>query len=201
MVEALTKRQSEILELIKDYIVTHGSAPTRQDIARQMGFSSANAAEQHLRALERKGYIEIISGSSRGIRLLEESGLPVIGEVAAGEPMLATENIQERYEINADMFHPVADYLLRVRGHSMHDAGIRHGDLIAVHVTKQVKNGQIVIARIDDDVTVKEYRRSGDIVELIPHNPEFEVLKVNLNKEHLEIEGIGVGLVRIGDLL
>ena len=171
----LTARQAEILELIRSYIEEEGCPPTRAEIAATLGFRSANAAEDHLRALQRKGYIEMIPGSSRGIRLLdeeaEEYGLPVVGRVAAGEPILAEQNIEDYCPLEGDAFHPRADYLLRVRGDSMQDIGIHDGDLLAVHRTPRAENGQVVVARLDDDVTVKRFRLRGSIVRLIAETP------------------------------
>ena len=162
MQRALTPRQAEILELIREYIADQGHPPTRADIARILGFRSPNAAEEHLRALEKKGAIELLPGASRGIRLPEEEiGLPVVGRVAAGHPILAQENIEDRYGLDPDVFRPRADYLLRVQGQSMRDVGILDGDLLAVHRTPEASNGQIVVARIEDEVTVKRFRRKS----------------------------------------
>jgi repressor LexA len=195
----LTARQAEILELIRSYIAEEGCPPTRAEIADTLGFRSPNAAEDHLRALERKGMIEIISGSSRGIRLLDEEedyGLPVVGRVAAGEPILAEENIDDYCQIEADTFHPRADYLLRVKGDSMKDIGIHDGDLLAVHHTPHAENGQVVVARLDDEVTVKRFRQRGSIVRLLPENPDYEPIRVDLREQALDIEGLAVGIVR-----
>lgn len=194
---SLTARQSEILELIRSYIAEEGCPPTRAEIAASLGFRSANAAEDHLRALERKGAIELVPGSSRGIRLLDENyGLPVVGRVAAGEPVLAEQNIEDYCQLDADTFHPRADYLLRVTGDSMKDIGIHDGDLLAVHRTPHAENGQIVVARIEDEVTVKRYRQRGAIVRLLPENPDYEPIRVDLREQPLVIEGLGVGILR-----
>ena len=194
----LTARQAEILELIRSYIEEEGCPPTRAEIAATLGFRSANAAEDHLRALERKGYIEMIPGSSRGIRLLEEQeyGLPVVGRVAAGEPILAEQNIEDYCPLEGDAFHPRADYMLRVHGDSMQDIGIHDGDLLAVHRTPRAENGQIVVARLDDDVTVKRFRQRGSIVRLIAENPAYEPIRVDLREQDLHIEGLAVGVLR-----
>ena len=195
--DTLTARQAEVLELIRSYIAEEGCPPTRAEIAEMLGFRSANAAEDHLRALERKGVIEILAGSSRGIRLLEEDyGLPVVGRVAAGEPVLAEEHIEDYCEIEPDTFHPRADYLLRVTGDSMIDIGIHDGDLLAVHRTKRAENGQIVVARLDDEVTVKRFRQRGAIVRLLPENPDYDPIRVDLREQSLVIEGLGVGVLR-----
>jgi len=193
----LTARQTEILELIRGHIAEEGCPPTRAEIAASLGFRSANAAEDHLRALERKGVIELVPGSSRGIRLVGEMyGLPVVGRVAAGEPVLAEQNIEDYCQVDAAAFHPQADYLLRVTGDSMKDIGILDGDLLAVHRTPHAENGQIVVARIDDEVTVKRYRQRGAIVRLLPENPDYEPIRVDLREQPLVIEGLGVGILR-----
>ena len=205
--DALTDRQSEILKLIRELTEVSGYPPTRAEIAERMGFRSVNAAEQHLRALEKKGAIEISSGASRGIRVREgrPAGrvgrlleLPVIGRVAAGSPMLAQEHVQERYQVDPNLFTPRADYLLRVRGMSMRDAGILEGDLLAVHRTQEARTGQVVVARLADEVTVKRFRRRGHAVQLLPENPDFEPIEVDLRSEPLVIEGIAVGVIRNG---
>lgn len=194
----LTPRQSEILALIREHLETHGSPPTRAEIADALGFRSANAAETHLRALERKGAIELTRGASRGIRLLEAppAGLPLVGRVAAGEPLLAEQNIEDHYRIDPALFHPRADYLLRVRGDSMRDVGILEGDLLAVHRTAEAANGQIVVARLDEEVTVKRFRRRGYQVDLIAENPEYDPIRVDLRSEALVLEGLAVGVLR-----
>jgi repressor LexA len=205
--DALTDRQSEILKLIRELTEVSGFPPTRAEIAERMGFRSVNAAEQHLRALEKKGAIEISSGASRGIRVRDGRGasragrlleLPVIGRVAAGSPMLAQEHVQERYQVDPNLFTPRADYLLRVRGMSMRDAGILEGDLLAVHRTQEARTGQVVVARLADEVTVKRFRRRGHAVQLLPENPDFEAIEVDLRSEPLVIEGIAVGVIRNG---
>ena len=195
--DTLTARQAEILELIRSHIAEEGCPPTRAEIAHILGFRSPNAAEDHLRALERKGVIELVAGSSRGIRLLEEAyGLPVVGRVAAGEPILAEQHIEDYCRLEPDTFHPRADYMLRVHGDSMQDIGIFDGDLLAVHRTKRAENGQIVVARIDDEVTVKRFRQRGAIVRLLPENPDYEPIRIDLREQPLVIEGLGVGVVR-----
>jgi repressor LexA len=198
----LTKRQSEVLSIVRKLINTTGRPPTRTEISDQLGFRSANAAEEHLRAIARKGFIELIPGTSRGIRLIDNkmpiNTLPVVGRVAAGQPILAIENIEENYVIDPSVFHPRADYLLRVEGLSMKDVGILDGDLLAVKSTQDVSNGQIVVARINDEVTVKRFKRMGSVVSLLPENSDFEILKVDLREEELFIEGLGVGVVRLG---
>lgn len=195
--DTLTARQAEILELIRGYVTEEGCPPTRAEIADTLGFRSPNAAEDHLRALERKGYIELVPGASRGIRLLEEDyGLPVVGRVAAGEPILAEQNIEDYCQVEPRTFHPGADYLLRVRGDSMRDIGILDGDLLAVHRTAHVENGQVVVARLGDDVTVKRFRQRGAVVRLLPENPDYEPIRVDLREQELVIEGLAVGILR-----
>jgi len=199
----LTPRQSEILDFIKQCLEDNGFPPTRAEIAQQLGFKSPNAAEEHLKALARKGAIEMTPGASRGIRIpgfephsQEEDGLPVIGRVAAGAPILAQQNVEESCRINPDFFHPKADYLLRVRGMSMKDIGILDGDLLAVHTTREARNGQIVVARIDEEVTVKRFKREGNHVWLLAENPEFAPIEINLEEQELIIEGLSVGVIR-----
>jgi len=192
----LTTRQLQVLECIQAFVDTTGMPPTRAEIAKQLGFRSANAAEEHLRTLARKGVIELQSGASRGIRLLTPSGVPVVGEVAAGNPILATEHIEDHYPLPPRLFRPQAHYLLRVRGMSMRDAGILNRDLLAVHRAQEAVNGQIVVARLDDEVTVKEFRRRGNIVTLLPKNPDFDPVRIDLRQQPLAIEGIGVGVIR-----
>jgi repressor LexA len=194
--EELTPSQSRILDFIKTTIEETGMPPTRAEIAHAMEFRSPNAAEEHLRTLERKGAIEILKGSARGIRLPGGGGLPLIGRVAAGSPILAEAHIQGHFQVDPGMFRPKADYLLKVRGMSMRDAGIHDGDLLAVHRAPDARSGQVVVARLGDDVTVKRFRRRGAIVELLPENPEFEPLIVDTRREELTIEGIGVGVIR-----
>ncbi|NUF49772.1 transcriptional repressor LexA [Gilliamella sp. ESL0250] len=200
----LTERQQQIYNLIKDNIQTTGMPPTRAEIAQKLGFRSANAAEEHLKALAKKGAIEMIAGSSRGIRLLLESpveqneleGLPLIGQVAAGSPILAQEHIESHYQVDPSLFKPHADFLLRVHGMSMKDIGILDGDLLAVHKTQDVKNGQVVVARIDDEVTVKRLSRKGKHVHLIAENKEFSPIEVDLEQQNFAIEGLAVGVIR-----
>ena len=196
--EALTSKQQEILTLIRQAIETTGLPPTRAEIAAAMDYSSPNAAEEHLRMLERKGAIEIVKGSARGIRLKDGGGIPLIGRVAAGSPILAEEHIQAHYQIDPALFKPRADYLLKVRGMSMRDAGIHDGDLLAVHKAGEARNGQVVVARLHDEVTVKRLRRRGAIVELLPENPEFEPIIVDTRREEFFIEGLAVGVIRAG---
>ena len=200
----LTARQQEVLELLKRHLETTGMPPTRAEISRELGFKSPNAAEEHLKALARKGAIEIVAGASRGIRIIddsandeEEEGLPLIGRVAAGEPILAEQDIEGTYRVDANMFKPQADFLLKVYGQSMKDIGILDGDLLAVHSTKDVRNGQIVVARIEDEVTVKRLERKGSVIYLHAENEEFQPIVVNLEEQpHFEIEGIAVGIIR-----
>lgn len=198
----LTKRQTEVLDCIKRHIGETGYPPTRADIARDLGFKSANAAEEHLKALAKKGAIEIIPGTSRGIRvpeLEEETGLPIVGQVAAGSPILAQEHVEDHCTISSDFFHPKADYLLRVKGTSMKDIGIMDGDLLAVHQCQQARDGEIVVARLDDEVTVKRFKQEGSIVYLIAENEEFEPIVVDLSEQEIAIEGLGVGVIRRGN--
>ncbi|MEX0617692.1 MAG: transcriptional repressor LexA [Pseudohongiellaceae bacterium] len=196
----LTPRQSEILSFIREYQVETGYPPTRSEIAGEMGFKSPNAAEDHLRALEKKGAIEILPSTSRGIRLMNEPvpGLPVVGRVAAGSPLLAAECIDEYCDVPADMFEPPADYLLTVSGTSMIDIGIFEGDLLAVHKTNRANTGDIVVARIDDEVTVKRLQttRSRHRIQLVAENPDFAPIEVDLRQQQFAIEGISVGVIR-----
>lgn len=194
--EELTRRQTEILELIREHLEETGFPPTRAEIAAHFGFSSPNAAEDHLRALQRKGAIEILPGASRGLRILQADGLPVVGRVAAGAPMLAEQHIDAHYRIDPGLFKPRAHYFLRVRGMSMREAGILEGDLLAVHRTHDARSGQIVVARINNEVTVKRFKRRGNQVQLLPENSDFAPIEVDLRKDKLELEGIGVGVVR-----
>ena len=196
--DTLTARQAEILKLIEQYTEKSGYPPTRREICQAMGFRSPNAAEEHLKALARKGVIEMIPGASRGIKLKQEPGVPVVGRVAAGSPILAAEHVEGRYQLDAALFSPSADYLLKVRGLSMRDAGILDGDLLAVHRTTEFRSGQIVVARLHDEVTVKRIRKNRDKVELIPENPAFATRVVDLKREMLEIEGVAVGVIRNG---
>jgi len=203
---APTARQSEILEFIRSALIDQGAPPTREEIARAFGFRSLNAAEQHLQALAKKGLIELVSGTSRGIRLREaisalqdtarEFGLPLIGKVAAGSPILAQENVLRHPAIDPDLFKPRADYLLEVRGMSMRDAGILDGDWLAVHRQDQARTGQVVVARLGDDVTVKRLKLKGARAELVAENPDFEPILVDLKRDPLSIEGIVVGVIR-----
>ena len=199
--EELTKRQQEILSMIREFIADSGFPPTRADICRAMGFNSPNAAEDHLRALARKGAIEMLEGASRGIRLTAEAGLPLIGRVAAGRPILAEENIESRLDIDPSIFQPRPHYLLKVVGMSMKDAGILDGDLVAVHRTPEVRNRQIIVARLENEVTVKRYKQEGPVVWLMPENEDFEPIRVNVKEEPLIIEGVVVGVLRRGKAL
>ncbi len=203
--QALTDRQSEILQLIRELTEVSGFPPTRAEIAERMGFRSVNAAEQHLRALEKKGAINILSGASRGIRVNETApglragrlmDLPVIGRVAAGSPIEADAHVQGRYQVDPNLFTPRADYLLKVRGLSMRDIGILDGDLLAVHRTNAARSGQVVVARIADEVTVKRLRRRGNMVQLLPENPDFAPIELDLRTDELTIEGVAVGVIR-----
>ena len=200
----LTARQQEIFDFVKKHIEETGMPPTRVEIAKEIGFKSPNAAEEHLKALARKGYIEMLSGTSRGIRILVETeentanddGLPLIGKVAAGSPIMAIEHIESHYPVNGTMFSPNADYLLKVQGNSMEKIGILDGDLLAVHRTNNVRNGQVVVARVDDEVTVKRFERKGNMVYLHPENDELQAIVVDPSSSFLEIEGIAVGVIR-----
>ena len=198
----LTPRQSQILEMVQDFIAETGMPPTRAEIARELGFKSANAAEEHLRALQKKGVLELIPGASRGIQLKDslrdQIGLPLVGRVAAGSPILAEEHIETHYRIDPQLFNPKPHYLLRVHGMSMKDAGILDGDLVAVHRTPEVRSRQIVVARIEDEVTVKRYRQEGKVVWLLPENEEFDPIKVDLSEQAMVIEGVVVGVIRDG---
>ncbi len=198
MANDLTPRQREILDFIRNTLEVLGAPPTRAEIAGAFGFASHNAAEEHLKALAKKGAIVLDPGSARGIRLVEQLGLPLIGSVAAGSPLLAVENERGRLQIDPRLFTPRADYLLQVRGNSMTGAGILDGDLLAVHKTTEAKNGQIVVARIEDEVTVKRLRRKGSRIELVAENPDYEPIVVNGS---LAIEGLAVGLIRNGAAL
>ena len=214
----LTDRQQQILDLVANAIERTGSPPTRAEIAAELGFKSANAAEEHLQALARKGVIELVGGTSRGIRLksdtlralnesrsrqfslplpgLAQLSLPLVGRVAAGTPILAQEHVEQTYLMEASLFAKRPDYLLKVKGMSMRDAGIVDGDLLAVQKAKDAKNGQIVVARLDDEVTVKRFRKSRGVVELHPENPDFEVIIVKPGEVDFELEGLAVGLIR-----
>lgn len=201
--KALTARQQQVYDLVRDHISQTGMPPTRAEIAARLGFRSPNAAEEHLKALARKGVIEIVSGASRGIRLLleeeEDEGLPLIGRVAAGEPLLAQEHIESRYQIDPMLFKPSADFLLRVNGMSMKDIGIMDGDLLAVHKTQDVHNGQVVVARIEDEVTVKRFKKVGSKIELHAENEEFSPIVVDLREQNFTVEGLAVGVIRNSD--
>ncbi|QRX82190.1 transcriptional repressor LexA [Glaciimonas sp. PAMC28666] len=218
----LTARQQQILDLIRDAIENTGFPPTRAEIASELGFRSANAAEEHLQALARKGAIEISPGTSRGIRLLNKGpaptskrtggdagqqftlphpalmqlNLPLVGRVAAGSPILAQEHVQARYNVDPTFFSDKPDYLLKVRGMSMRDAGILDGDLLAVKKTESARNGQIVVARLGDDVTVKRYQKTGASIQLLPENPDFEPIIVGEDQDDFALEGLVVGLMR-----
>ncbi len=214
----LTARQQQILDLVQSTIERTGAPPTRAEIAAEFGFRSANAAEEHLQALARKGVIELVGSTSRGIRLraetlravnqargkqfqfalpgLEQLTLPLVGRVAAGSPILAQEHIDQTYVVEASLFGRRPDFLLRVRGMSMRDAGILDGDLLAVQKATEAKNGQIVVARVGDDVTVKRWHRSRRGIELLPENPDFEPIVISPRETQFALEGIAVGLIR-----
>ena len=205
----LTPRQEQILNLIRDAIENTGFPPTRAEIANELGFKSANAAEEHLQALARKGAIEISPGTSRGIRLVGASveampvvpaalmmALPLVGRVAAGSPILAQEHVEATYNVDPAMFSARPDFLLKVRGESMRDAGIMDGDLLAVKKIESAKNGQIVVARLGQEVTVKRYKKTGDLIELFPENPDFKVIRVDPSEDDFALEGLAVGLMR-----
>ena len=196
----LTNRQLEILEFIRESIKTSSMPPTVAEIAEAMNLSSTNGVRGHLQALARKGAIELIPNASRGIRLLQidmfEQGLPLVGRVAAGQPILAEEHIEDYRQVDPALFSPNADYLLRVQGESMRDVGIFDGDLLAVHRRESAENGQIVVARLEDEVTVKRLNRQGHLVYLEAENPDFQPIEVNLKEEALNIEGIAVGVIR-----
>lgn len=198
--EKLTNRQQQVLDIVRQHIDETGYPPTRADIAKELGFKSANAAEEHLKALARKGAIEMIAGASRGIRLPESRGIPIVGRVAAGNPVLAEEHIEDHCDLPANFFKPAADYFLRVTGDSMIDIGIFDGDLLAVHSTPVAANGDIVVARIEDEVTVKRLHKTKQkhLVELLPENPDYEPIKVDLRESEFQIEGLSVGVLRRG---
>ena len=198
MATQLTPRQREILDFIRNTLENLGAPPTRAEIASAFGFASHNAPEEHLKALARKGIIVLEPGSARGIRLVEQLGLPLIGSVAAGSPVLAVENVQRRYTVDAALFKPRADFLLRVRGLSMINAGILDGDLLAVHRTSEARNGQIVVARLDDEVTVKRFHQQDGVIRLIAENPDFAPIIIDGSARTLAIEGLAVGLIRDG---
>ncbi|MEE8344060.1 MAG: transcriptional repressor LexA [Woeseiaceae bacterium] len=198
--QGLTPRQSQVLHMIQEFIVDSGMPPTRAEIAKELGFKSANAAEEHLRALQRKGVLELVPGTSRGIQLKdslrEQLGLPLVGRVAAGSPILAEEHIETHYRLDPALFNPKPHYLLRVHGMSMKNVGILDGDLVAVHRTPEVRSRQIVVARVGDEVTVKRYRQEGSTVWLLPENEDFEPIQVDLNTQTMVIEGVVVGVIR-----
>jgi repressor LexA len=198
----LTPRQTEILRLIQRTVQETGMPPTRKEIADELGFRSPNAAEEHLRTLARKGVIALLPGASRGIQLKdayrEQMGLPLIGRVAAGSPILAEENIEDHVSIDPSVFHPQPHYLLKVIGMSMKNAGILDGDLVAVHRTPNVRNRQIIVARLENEVTVKRYRQEGPVAWLLPENEDFEPIKVDLKQQSMLIEGVVVGVIRRG---
>ena len=196
----LTARQQEVLDLIKQVIDATGMPPTRAEIAKQLGFRSANAAEEHLKALARKGAIEMIPGASRGIRVVQDDaandGLPLIGRVAAGEPILAQEHIEDHIKLPNGLFHPEADYLLEVYGDSMKNIGIMEGDLIAVHKTTEAQNGQVIVARVGEEGTVKRFQRHQNEIKLIAENENYEPIVVGPEAESFSIEGLYVGVIR-----
>jgi repressor LexA len=199
----LTTRQRQILDFIRNQLEESGMPPTRAEIATALGFRSANAAEEHLRALKRKGVIELVPGTSRGIQLKDtmrdQLGLPLIGRVAAGRPILAEEHIEGRFQVDPKLFHPRPHYLLKVQGMSMKDVGILDGDLVAVHRTPEVRNRQIIVARLENEVTVKRYRQEGSVVWLLPENADFEPIRVDLKEKAVLIEGVVVGVLRRGN--
>ena len=201
VMEKLTARQQQVLDLVRQHIDQTGYPPTRADIARELGFRSANAAEEHLKALARKGAIEMIAGASRGIRLPESAGIPIVGRVAAGNPVLAQQHIEDYCDLAPSFFKPRADYFLTVQGDSMIEIGIFDGDLLAVHSTPVADNGDIVVARIDDEVTVKRLHRTRQkhLLELLPENSSYEPIKVDLREQSFAIEGISVGVLRRGN--
>ena len=196
----LTPGQRKVLNMVKDFIEEYGMPPTRMEIANELSFKSPNAAEEHLKALQKKGVIDLIKGSSRGIRLKdslrEQIGLPLVGKVAAGHPILAHENIDDYLDIDPDIFNPSPHYLLRVEGMSMKNAGILDNDIVAVHRTSEIRSRQIVVARINDEVTVKRYTQNNSIVTLFPENNEFNPITVDLSEDEMVIEGVVVGVIR-----
>ena len=200
--EKLTLRQQRVLEVIRRHIDDSGYPPTRADIARELGYKSVNSAEEHIKVLARKGVIEVSAGASRGIRLPASNGIPIVGRVAAGSPVLAQEHIEDYCALPASFFKPAADYFLKVQGDSMRDVGILDADLLAVHHTEDVKNGAIVIARIDDEVTVKRLHRRGNgrFLQLLPENPNYQPIEVDLQNQAFAIEGLAVGVLRRGGL-
>lgn len=204
----LTNRQKEVLDFIASFINDEGYPPTRSDICKALGFRSPNAAEDHLRALQKKGAIDIQAGSSRGLRIIkdndsqddlitqEEQGIPLIGMVAAGSPILAQEHISQRFTIDESIFPEKPDYLLKVSGNSMINIGIYDGDYLVVHKTTNVRNGQIVVARLEDEVTVKRFEKHGNVIQLIPENDELSPIEVDAENEYFAIEGLGIGVIR-----
>ena len=200
MDKPLTKRQQQVLEIVKDHIEESGYPPTRVDISQKLGFKSPNAAEEHLKALARKGALVLTPGTSRGIRLPDgtQGGIPIVGRVAAGDPILAAENIEDNVDLPPSFFHPRADYLLRVKGDSMINVGILDGDLLAVHKTNEATNGQIVVARIESEVTVKRFKRTKNPnqIFLLPENDDFSPIEVDLENQAFQIEGRSVGVIR-----
>ncbi|MCB1599650.1 MAG: transcriptional repressor LexA [Lysobacterales bacterium] len=204
----LTPRQRQILDFIDARLRQSGAPPTRAEIAAAFGFRSANAAEEHLRALVRKGAIAMAPGRSRGIRVLKSTvdadavggqrsrSLPLIGQVAAGSPILAVENVESEVRLDASVFHPVADYLLRVRGDSMIDVGIMDGDLLAVHRSASAESGQIVVARLGEEVTVKRLERHGESLRLCAENPAYQPIEVDPARDDFALEGLAVGVLR-----
>ena len=202
MVKGLTKRQLEILDLIHASIDENGMPPTRSEIADNLGFKSLNAAEDHLKALEKKEFIKLVPNVSRGIKILKKTnnknvGLPIVGQVAAGQPILAIEHVESHISIDPFLFEKKADYLLRVKGESMLNSGIRDGDLLVVHATKVVRNNQIVVARLDDEVTVKRFKKAGSKIYLIPENDNFDQIEINSKSGEFIIEGLGIGILRL----
>lgn len=201
----LTRRQQQVLGYVRDTLRTRGSPPTRAEIAEHFGFGSPTAAYEHLRLLEKKGALELLPGLSRGIRLKDETaiapedllGLPVVGRVAAGSPILSDPNFEDRYQVDRRLFRPKPDFLLRVRGDSMRDVGILDGDLAAIRATPSVENGQIAVVRLDDEITLKRLRRRGDTAWLYPENPDYEPIEVNLKRQSLAVEGLYVGCIRV----
>ena len=192
----LTARQAEILEVIRSYVAETGRPPSRPELAKMLGIASTNGVFKHLDALARKGAIELVPNAARGIKVLGGTGIPLVGRVAAGSPIMAIENMLGRYPVDPDMFKPRADYLLQVSGLSMRDEGILDGDWLVVHRTSEAKSGQIVVARIGEEVTVKRYRIRGQKAELIPANPDYKTLHLDLSRQALAIEGIAVGVIR-----
>jgi repressor LexA len=206
----LSPKQLEVLNFIQQFLNSHGLPPTRGEIAAGMGLKNRQGIEQHLRALQLKGAIDLVPEISRGIRLRaepvasasmqlsssESAGLPLLGRIAAGSPILATGNIDDHVHVDPALFRPRADFILRVRGDSMKDADIQDRDLLAVHQTKEARNGQIVVARIDDEATVKYFHRDGHRVRLLPANPAYRPLEIDLTRQSLTIEGLAVGIIR-----